>query len=79
MRDSIGNVCLSKSKNLIAATCNDEDHTIVIYDRIKLKDKEKNLTSTENGIIAMGSTTKNIIFDIKFTIDEKCLAVATLR
>ena len=75
----MGNVCISKRKELIAATCNDENHTIIIYDRLKLIEKQKNITSRENGIVAVGHTTKNIIFDVKFTIDEKCVAIATLR
>ena len=46
LKDSVGNVCISKKKDLIAATCNDENHTIVIYDRLKLIEKQKNITST---------------------------------
>jgi hypothetical protein len=40
---------------------------------------EKDLTSKKSGIIAMGPLTKNVIFDIKFTLDQKVLAVATIK
>lgn len=36
LRDSVGNVCISKSQKLIAASCNDEDHHIVVYSLTKL-------------------------------------------
>lgn len=37
LKESVGNVCLSPSQKLIAATCNDEDHSLVVYDLQQLK------------------------------------------
>lgn len=40
LKDSVGNVSLSHSKNLMAAICNDLGHTLVIYDCKKLLEKQ---------------------------------------
>ena len=32
LKQSVGNIAISKSKKLLAVTCNDADHSIVIYD-----------------------------------------------
>jgi WD40 repeat protein len=45
LKDSIGTVCFSPSQKYIAATCNDEDHRLVVYDLDQLKSIENNLTS----------------------------------
>lgn len=37
LRDSIGAVSFSPSQKYLAATCNDEDHRLVVYDLHKLK------------------------------------------
>jgi WD40 repeat protein len=76
---SIANVCFSPSQKLLAATCNDEDHKLVIYNLNELKELEKKLTSTKTGIICFGPLTKSLVFDIKFTLDEKSLVAATVK
>ena len=37
LKQSVGTVCFSPSGNYLAATCNDENHTLVIYDLKVLK------------------------------------------
>ncbi len=66
---SVGNVCISKSKDLLAVSCNDEEHKIVIYDLKRLRQIQKDLTSQETGVLAVGSSGKNCILDLKFTPD----------
>ena len=52
---------------------------MVIYDIDAIKESRKNLTSSETGVIAKGTTTRQVIFDIKFTLDEKMLVIATIK
>ena len=66
LKQSVGTVCFSPSGNYLAATCNDEDHTLVIYDLKVLKELETNLTSKKTGIVCSGPLIKCLIFDTKF-------------
>lgn len=69
LTNSVATLCFSPSQKLLAATCNDEDHKLVIYNLNELKELQKNLTSTKTGIICKGPLTKSLVFDIKFTLD----------
>lgn len=69
LASSVANLCLSPSQKILAATCNDEDHRLVIYNINELRELEKNLTSTKTGIICAGPLTKSLVFDIKFALD----------
>ena len=62
----MGNVCFSPSQKYIAATCNDADHSLVVYDLQQLKKNESDLTSTKTGIVCSGPLVKCLIFDIRF-------------
>jgi hypothetical protein len=64
---------------LLAVVCNDENHKLVIYNLNDLKELEKNITSTKTGIVCFGPLTKSLVFDIKFTLDEKSLVSATVK
>ena len=52
---------------------------MVIYNINELRELEKNLTSTKTGIICAGPLTKSLVFDIKFALDEKSIAAATVK
>ena len=79
LKGSVGNICLSESRNLIAAVCNDEGHKLIIYDCKKLLEKQENPLIEDNGIISEGTATKNVVFDVRFTLKETKIALATLR
>lgn len=76
---SVGNVAISSAQPFVAASCNNEDHTIVVYDLRLLREAEKNPKSKETGLVASGKATKSVICDMKFSSDEKTLVVATAR
>lgn len=79
LKESVGTVCFSPSEKYIAATCNDEDHSLVVFDLQELKAKEKDLTSTKTGIVASGPLIKSLVFDTRFELDEQSLVVASIR
>lgn len=45
LKDSVSSVCLSESKNFLAAVCNDENHQLIIYDLKALQKKQDSPTS----------------------------------
>lgn len=65
----MGDITISGKQPYVAVSCNDDDHTIVIYDIKKLDANLKNPKANVNEIVATGSTSKSIILDIKFTTD----------
>ena len=66
LKSSVGTVCFSPSGHFLAATCNDEDHTLVVYDLKVLKELETDLTSKKTGVVCAGPLIKCLIFDTKF-------------
>lgn len=79
LKNSVGNICLSHTRSFMAAVCNDEDHSLIVYDCKLLLEKQDKPLMKGNGVVASGTLTKNIVFDIRFALNETRVAVATLR
>ena len=79
LKESVGTVCFSPSEKFLAATCNDEDHSLVVYDLDELKQRQKDLTSKKTGVVCAGPLIKCLVFDTRFQLDEQSLVVATIR
>ena len=69
LKDSVGNICLSHTRNYLAAVCNDSEHKLVVYDCIKLMARQRNPLLTDSPVVSVGSVTKNIVFDIRFSLN----------
>lgn len=64
---------------MVAASALDELHTIAVYDLKKVEEaKKKCIVDPEYAIIAKGANTRNPIFDLKFTLDNKYIVCASI-
>lgn len=64
---------------MVAASALDEFHTVAIYNLAKVKEaREKCIVDPEYAIIAKGVNTRNPIYDLKFTLDNKYLVCASM-